>query len=350
MSTTFVNCPDIQAELNQFYNTCSAGNLREPMPFFDFLMSDANMGGLSQQVVPGPGKIRNVVLTYEQRIPESEVTAIESCDMTCSASTKRGNLSTNYTIDCSNGWQVEELMSANDFVYACQSNDQILASKIQKLIDAVVRKAATELTTQAATLYGTWSQDAIPGNTSEDAPINIVTVDGSGNIKPQGWEDLDLAILQTNFCSAPVIFGGTTIFKYARLMQAGCCSAQGLDLAAMRDAYGKAVVWDRRVNAITGNDGFWVLQPGSLAVLTYSGADQGMGMAQVLEGANYRKMTVQDPQSGLPIDLVISDNCGNVSITARAVAKVVSIPRDLMFASGDNMANVNFFASGVCND
>ena len=134
MSTTFVNCPDIQGELNQYYNTCSAGNLREPMPFFDFLMSDANMSGLSQQVVPGPGKIRNVVLTYEQRIPESEVTAIESCDMTCSAETKRGNLSHSYTIDCSNGWQVEELLSANDFVLACQSNDQILASKIQKQI------------------------------------------------------------------------------------------------------------------------------------------------------------------------------------------------------------------------
>lgn len=346
MATTLAACPDIQAELNQYYNTCNAGNLREPMPFFDFLMSDANMTGIQQLVVPGPGKIRNVVLTYEQRIPESEVGAIESCDMTCSASTKRGNNTATYTIDCSNGWEVEELVSANDFVFACQSNDMILAGKIQKLIDAVVRKAATALTTQASSLLGNWSSDTgiIAGN-----PVNIVTVDGSGNVKPTGWEDLDLAILQTNFCSAPVVFGGTTIFKYARLMQAGCCSSQGLDLAAMRDAYGKAVVWDKRVNAITGNDGFWVLQPGALAVITYSGADQGMGMAQVLEGANYRKMTIQDPQSGMPVDLVISDNCGNVSITARVVAKVVGLPSDL-FAAGDSMNGVTFFAPGICND
>ena len=88
---------------------------------------------------------------------------------------------------------------------------------------------------------------------------------------------------------------------------------------------------------------------GYLFLFWYSGADQGLGMVQVLEGANYRKMTIQDPQSGLPIDLVISDNCGNVSITARAVAKVVALPSDL-FASGDNMAGVNFFAEGVCND
>lgn len=349
MATTFVNCPDIQAELNQYYNTCSAGNLREPMPFFDFLMSDANMSGLSQLVVPGPGKIRTVQLTYEQRIPESEVNNIESCDMTCSAETKRGNLQAEYRIDCDNGWQVEELLSAKDFIYACQSNEQILASKIQKLIDAVVRKAATVLTQQASSLVGAWSQDAYPGGSAGD-PFNVVTVDGSGNVKPQGWEDLDLAILQTNFCSAPVIFGGTTIFKYARLMQAGCCSAQGLDLQAMRDAYGKATVWDRRVNAITGNDGFWVLQPGALAVITYSGADQGMGMAQVLEGSNYRKMTVQDPQSGLPIDLVISDNCGNVSITARVVAKVVGIPSDIFPGGDDPMTGVNFFTAGICND
>ena len=345
MSTTFVSCPDIQAELNQFYNTCSAGNLREPMPFFDFLMSDANMSGLSQQVVPGPGKVRNVVLTYEQRIPESEVGTVSSCDMSCSAETKRGNLSTNYTIDPCAGWEVEELMSANDFIGACQSNDQILASKIQKLIDALVRKTATALTTQAGALLGNWSADTGVGSGD---PFNVVTVNGSA-VNPQGWEDLDLAILQTNFCAAPVIFGGTTIFKYARLMQAGCCSSQGLDLTAMRDQYGKATVWDKRVNAITGNNGFWVLQPGALAVLTYTGADQGLGMAQVLEGANYRKMTVQDPQSGLPIDLVISDNCGNVSITARSVAKVVSLPSD-MFADGDSMEGVNFFAPGICND
>ena len=346
MATTLAICPDIQAELNQYYNTCNASNLREPMPFFDFLMSDANMSGLSQLVVPGPGKIRTVQLTYEQRIPESEVGSLSSCDMTCSASTKRGNNVTSYSIDCEDGWEVEELISANDFLQACQSNDQILAKKIQAMIDALVRKTATALTTQAATLLGNWSTDT--GVAAGD-PVNVVTVDGSGNVKPTGWEDLDLAILQTNFCAAPVIFGGTTIFKYGRLMQAGCCSSQGLDLMAIRDQYGKAVVWDKRVNAITGNDGFWVLAPGALAVITYTGADQGMGMAQVLEGANYRKMTIQDPQSGLPIDLVISDNCGNVSVTARVVAKVVAMPSD-MFPTGDSMEGVNFFAPGVCND
>lgn len=346
MATTLTNCPDIQAELNQYYNTCNAANLREPMPFFDFLMSDANMSGLSQLVTPGNGKIRTVQLTYEQRIAESEVSELESCDLGCTAETKRGNNMTEYTINCDNGWEIEELVSANDFVYACQSNDQILAKKIQAMIDALVRKTATALTTQAGTLLGNWSSDT--GVAAGD-PFNVNTVTGTGTVNPTGWEDLDLAIIQTNFCSAPVIFGGTTIFKYGRLMQAGCCSSQGLDLMAIRDAYGKAVVWDKRVNAISGNDGFWVLQPGALAVLTYSGADQGMGMASVLEGASYRKMTIQDPQSGLPIDLTISDNCGNVSLRARAVAKVVSLPSD-MFAAGDSMAGVNFFAAGICND
>ena len=316
------------------------------MPFFDFLMSDANMSGLSQLVAPGNGKIRTVQLVYDQRIAESEVSALGDCDLTCSASTTRGNLSENYTISCDNGWEIEELITVNDFNLACQSNDQMLAKKIQSMVDALVRKTASALTTQAAAYLGNWATDTgvAPGD-----PVNIITVDGSGNIKPQGWEDLDLAILQTNFCAAPVIFGGTDIFKYARLMQAGCCSSQGLDLQAMRDAYGKAVVWDRRVNAITGNDGFWVLQPGALAVITYSGADQGMGMGQVLEGSTYRKMTIQDPQSGLPIDLNISDNCGNISITARTVAKVVSVPSTL-FAAGDNMEGVTFFAKGITND
>lgn len=346
MSTTFVACPDIQAELNQYYNTCNAGNLREPMPFFDFLMSDANMSGLSQQVVPGNGKVRTVVLTYEQRISESEVSSMESCDLTCSAETKRGNLSTSYTIDPCAGWQIEELVSANDFIYACQSNESLLASKMQKMIDALVRKVATDLTTQAAALVGNWSTDT--GVAAGDC-LNINTVTGTGAINPQGIEDLDLAILQTNFCAPPVVFGGTTIFKYARLMQAGCCSTQGLDLAALQAQYGKAVVWDKRVNTITGADGGWVLAPGALAVITYNSGEQSLGMGEVLQGSNYRKMVVQDPQSGLPIDLVISDNCGNVSITMRANAKVVAMPSD-MFAAGDSMAGVNFFTCLVTND
>ena len=60
-------------------------------------------------------------------------------------------------------------------------------------------------------------------------------------------------------------------------------------------------------------------------------------------------MTIQDPQSGLPIDLNISDNCGSISITARTVAKVVSLPSDL-FGANDNMEDVKFFAKGVTND
>jgi hypothetical protein len=85
------------------------------------------------------------------------------------------------------------------------------------------------------------------------------------------------------------------------------------------------------------------VQPGALQVITFTLADQGLGSGEVMAGANYRKMTVVDPQSGLPVDIVISDNCGNVSVIARANAKVVALPGD-MFAPGDNMAGVNFFA------
>ena len=115
--------------------------------------------------------------------------------------------------------------------------------------------------------------------------------------------------------------------------------------------YGKAVMYDKRVASTIGTDAAWVLQAGALIPIYYTqnnngiveGAGLAVGNQNVVLGANYYKTVIQDPQSGLPIDMVISDNCGNVSIVLEANAKLVSLPTDL-FASGDTMEGVNFFA------
>lgn len=343
------NCPDVQVELNQFYNTCDASMLREPMPFFDFLWSDINLSGLQQQIVPSSGKIKNVVLRYDQRILESEVEEISTCGTTCTSTTKRGDKTTTVTIDPCDKLQVSEVMNVDDFVYACQSNESILAKKVQMMIDALVRKMATRLTTQAAALVGGWDAGVSPTNGDGELCINLYP---SGIINPTAMADIDFAMQQTNFCSTTAIFAGSDFYKYARAIQAGCCSPQGIDIAQISAQYGKAVLYDKRVNSVAGQEKAWVLQAGALMPIYYTQNDnmilQGAGLAvgrtDAVIGANYYKAVIQDPQSGLPIDMVISDNCGEVSIVLEANAKLISMPEDL-FQAGDSMEGVNFFAA-----
>lgn len=343
------NCPDVQVELNQFYNTCDASMLREPMPFFDFLWSDINLSGLQQQIVPSSGKIKNVVLRYDQRILESEVEEISTCGTTCTSTTKRGDKTTTVTIDPCDKLQVSEVMNVDDFVYACQSNESILAKKVQMMIDALVRKMATRLTTQAAALVGGWDAGVSPTNGDGELCINLYP---SGIINPTAMADIDFAMQQTNFCSTTAIFAGSDFYKYARAIQAGCCSPQGIDIAQISAQYGKAVLYDKRVNSVAGQYKAWVLQAGALMPIYYTQNDnmilQGAGLAvgrtDAVIGANYYKAVIQDPQSGLPIDMVISDNCGEVSIVLEANAKLISMPEDL-FQAGDSMEGVNFFAA-----
>ena len=343
---SLVNCPDVQVELNNFYQTCDASMLREPMPFFDFLWSDVNVGGLQQVVTPGGGKIRNVVLRYDKRILEADVNEVSSCATVCTAETTRNDSSATISIDPCDKLMIEETMTAIDWAYACQSNEQIVAKKIQLMVDAVVRKMATRLTTQASSMLGVWQSDVSPVTDDKLCLVPYI----SGIINPLAMANLDFAMQQTNFCSTTAVFGGSTFYQYSRAINAGCCSAHGIDISSISAQYGKAVLYDKRVQSIVGADGGWVLQAGSLVPIYYTqnnnsimnGIANATG-ANVQVGANYYKTVIQDPQSGLPMDLTISDNCGAISIIIEANAKLFALPS--LFNAGDDMEGVNFFTA-----
>tara|TARA_R110000868_G_scaffold112787_2_gene303367 strand:+ start:7294 stop:8346 length:1053 start_codon:yes stop_codon:yes gene_type:complete len=348
-----VSCPNIQVELNQFYQTCDASMLREPMPFFDFLWSDINTSGIQQIVTPSGGKIKTINLRYDKRLLESEVDEVSNCATTCVSTTKRNDYSTTIEIDPCDKLQISESMTAIEWAYACQSNEQIVAKKIQMMVDAVVRKMATRLTTQAATLLGNW--DSSVTNVDGDGNLCVTLMNGTA-LNPFAMADIDLAMMQTNFCSTTAIFAGVDVYKYYRALNAGCCSSQGIDLASISAQYGKAVLYDKRVQTASGSATYaWVLQAGSLLPIYYTennssimnGAGIAIGDSNVQLGANYYKTVIQDPQSGLPMDLTIADNCGVISIIIEANAKLYSLPQ--LFQAGDTMEGVSFFA-GINSD
>lgn len=314
------------------------------MPFFESLMSPANRSGYSQVVSPGGNKIKTLILTHSQRWLESQVTQPGSCVRSCVATTKRGELTSSCQIDPCDYWEASELIETNDFIYSCKTDEEYVAKKMQQMLDGLVRKVATDATSQSASLLNGWASDVTPV-TGNNLIVQTLKSVASGDINPKAFADIDFAMQQNNFCLPTTIFAGSTLYKYYQLMQAGCCSNQGLDLEKVLALYGKAVVYDMRVSAAAGgNDFAWALLPGALQVATYNeNYSRIPEAAGITVGTNYQKGVVFDPQTGLPVDLTLSDNCGKLSIFMRANIKVCGLPEDL-YAPGDRMEGVTGFA------
>lgn len=343
-NSLLVPCPDIQDSLDTYYNTCNSSRLREPTPFFDFLNSDMNNFGLSQRVAPGNGKVKTIQLLYRQRLLESEVTERASCNNICTATTERGDLATTCTIDPCEGIHAEELMDIRQWADVCRDNGTIFVEILQSLIDVVMRRLATDITTEASALIGNWNTN-VQGVTDDCLLVPTYNFGGTA-LSSVGVEALDLAKMQTGYCQPAALFGGTKGFTYMRKILAGCCSNEGIDLSELFRLYGTAYLYDKRVaTAAGGNEFAWLLQPGSLALIHYN-QYEGTGNAAAVSGqptaGNYWSGVINDPKTGFPLDLLISDNCGKISVIVEANAKLCSLPNDLFNAS-DEMTGVNFF-------
>ncbi len=343
-STTMVHCPNLQDTLDNNFNTAGAATLFDPAPFFEYLNSPLNRSGYSQKVSPGQGKLKTVQLLYEQRILESEVTQ-PGTTKTCTAESKRGNLASTCTIDPMDYYEVEELIENTDFTYVCEANAPIIARKIQKLINALRSKIATDITEQAVALIGGVSDDVASGDKVSVSGVDyfkIATAKSSGDVDPRAMAKLDFLRRQNNYTSPAPIFG-SDIYQYFQLLNAGCCSNEGLALDQILAKYGVAVAYDRRVKAALGGAEFAITSlPGALQVVYYNENDNGIAEAAgITSGTNYQKQIIYDPMTGMPMDLTMKDDCGNVSIILRATAKVCALPTDL-FAPTDHMNGVTF--------
>jgi hypothetical protein len=343
--TGLYDCPDIQAEVTDYFQTCDAAFLPDPAPLNEFLWSAANRSGIQQVFTPGENKIRKLYLRYDKRLLESEVEEVEDCDRVCTATTKRGDATQLYEIDTCDKLRVSEVMNAEDFKKACRGNMEIVNKKMRIMMNALVRAVASKMTYLTFAHFGGWSTTVDPQ--ISDGGIETFTLNtlkaGSTDINPTAMVDLDMAIQQNGFCSGVAIFAGTTLAKYAQIMNAGCCSNQGIDLQQIMANHGYAVVYDRRVQAQFADAihaiaiGLGALQP-----VYYTRNNDGLGDAVGLNvGANYQKQVIYEPSTGIPIDLTISDNCGALSIIMETVVDVKALPADL-FAAGDYMTGVNW--------
>ena len=341
--STFCECPPIQAELDAYFATCDASLLPDPAPLNEFLWSGLNRSGIQQQFTPSTNKLRTIILRYDQRLLESEVSEVDSCTRVCVAEKKRGDLCKEYTIDPCNKLRVSELIDANDFRASCLSNFDIVNKKMRLMMNALLAKVATKMTGLVVANFGAWSSDVPVINDGGDATLVLNTLNPSSTaFNPGAAYDLAFALQQTAYCNGAAVFAGGTFFKYAKMMESGCCSAEGLDLGDIISRFGKAVLWDRRVQAALGIDYALAVMPKALQPVYYVANNDGINVSLGLNvGTNYQKQVIFEPSTGLPIDLTLADDCGEVSIIMETVVDLKTLPID-MFAPGDYMEGVTF--------
>lgn len=320
--------------------------IREPMPFAEFITSPLNNNGLQQVISPGNGKIRSVELTYQARIPESEVT--ENDTDLCSCSTTRGNCSQVYTMDAAENLSVCETISAANLRTICQPNAEFVMKKLAHLVDVLERRAATEIVQEASFLTGSWvGGGEVPNINGSDQLVIKTKKDGDAfSVNPFAMSEVDFALSASGYCAPAAIFGGRELYQYYRNMLAGCCADSGVDLSQMMSLYGRAVAYDPRVAATIagGQNAGLVIQPGAVALLTWNEFGWNAGMPLPFsEGSNYARTLIVSPRLGLPIDVIVKDECpGTLTIVTSLVLKLVNLPSDI-FPVGDKYRGVNFF-------
>lgn len=170
----------------------------------------------------------------------------------------------------------------------------------------------------------------------------------TGAVLSELYQRVNIAKMQSGYCLPTFVTGGTDIYGYYQLMQAGCCTAQGVDALAILNQLGFAATYDRYVATEFGNDVSLMLQVGSAQLLTYNAVTPAIvnlgGLGELdMTYRNFFQAIIQDPLTGFPVDLSIKQDCGDVHIVMTATSKPVALPFTLMPASHPN-EGVNWLA------
>lgn len=341
-------CSNIQTRLNQLWDSNGAATYREDMPFLEYLLSPENRNGL-QQEINGKGKLRTVEVVYFPRLSESVVDSDQS--RTCTASDTIDDCSATYSMDTSVNEQAQFTFSYGDLVSYCQDNEMFFAEQVQRHVDVLTRKVATKSATQASALIGEWNthvenlQDSslTPDWTTFETPIRMATSGADQYAAyPFTFANIRRAADMSNF--GPVrLFGGTDFAQaFDQTVMAGGLSDQGMDIGELARRMGISAQYDKAVVAANSNSysQSWAVGLGALQLLQFNMYDNSFN------GRNddlTKLGIIQDPKTGLMIDMSFKIDCETVHVVLTATTKVVGLPSDI-YGADDDLSGVVRFA------
>lgn len=338
-STLLHACPNLQNNISDYFDTCMTGPFKEALPELEYLLSGANTNGIAVTVNPMGGKLRKLDVTYKKRLLESGTSAGLDWD-TCPTGDLIGDCVETYEIDPDDNFYKTVTFKSSDLQYRCESNANYFNEVMLMLMDVVERKVATRVAEDTISLIGNWASD-VTTVTADFLQVKTLKDGTTQDVALQAFQDIDLAMMKTGYCTPGIIFASDDFYKYSRIVQEACCSTTGINLEGIIARYGKATVYDRRVQtALGGTTKNILVALGALQLLTYNQTGWKDGMPADM-GSNYFQFKLVSPRTGLPFDIKVSDNCGVVSITAVATTRVVGMPTDL-FAGGDTYDGVTY--------
>jgi hypothetical protein len=313
---------------------------REQLPFLEFLLSPENTKLIRTEVSPGGGKLKTVEARWIQRLPETEVEEGGSI-LTCTSTNDYGDSTTTYTVDTTDTYTASQLINAADIARHCQENSRYVLESVMRLMDVIDRKVASAAAVQAVADIGEWGTEVEGYYTVTGDCLQIATRQTGGQaLNEFALADILQATRMANYPGAPVVFGGAEMQRYANAVQAGCCTQFGIDLLAISQQNGFGFAYDSRVAAAQGSQlKNLVTTAGAIQWLSFNLADWNTGITPVA-GSNYSKTLVFTP-AGVPVDLTMKDDCGNLSIVLTTTGKIVTLPTDI-YESSDKYAGVNY--------
>jgi hypothetical protein len=336
ISRILSECPNIQAPLGQLF--IEVGQ-RESLPFLEYLNSPENVKLIRQQVSAGNGKLRTIEARWIQRLPESEV--IAAADISnCSATNVYGDSTETYTLETTDTYQASQLISGADIARHCQENSVYFLESVMRLMDVIDRKVASVAAAQAVAAIGSWGTDVEDFYEMDGDCLEITTINGTNEVNPFALADITQATAMANYPAAPIAFGGAAMQRYANAVKAGCCSTSGIDLLAISQQNGFGFAYDSRVAAAqTDQTHALVTTAGAIQWLSYNLAEWNSNFTPSV-GAGYSR-TIAFTPAGVPVDLTLKDDCGNLSVIVTATGKIVTLPTDI-YEAGDKFAGVNY--------
>ncbi len=332
LNSLLIACETLETDIQNVWMSANPLQTRDPIPHYEFVLSPENTNGIVQAISPGRGKVRGINVQWEQRIAESAV--VEATGRDCVATGENQMFEANYTIDTQAVLKVDQTIEVSDMAYLCKDNPLYVAQQVTKMLDAMDRKVASKVASEAVALVGDYSADTIAAYSLASADTLVVaTKDASGNLVPGAWEKIDSARIMSGFDSF-IGFGGVPMNEYMRNSLAGCCTNYGLDIAELYSLYGKAYAYDRRLAAAltTATKDALFTEIGAMQLLHYV---QNPGLEVLDFKMGFEAFSTMTPR-GLPVDVLINVSCpGKVDINIFSATKLIAQPDDL-YAAGDN--------------
>lgn len=336
--TSLINCEAIQASLDQAWTDPREwGGMSTRHPFAEWITAPENRRLIVDQVSPGGGKIRTVTVKGWQSICKDAVLENQS-NPNCSAEGTLNQFYQDYTLDITQNLQVPMNRSVSEFAAMCEGNGEILNEHLRRMIDVLDAKVAEMIATQAVALAAGWSA-ALDDVTDDVLQITMAS--------PRDYfaeiTALRNAADESDYPEMSAVFGGAHARQLFQALNVGCCASTGIDLFEAMRQYGYAFAYDRDLNAAMSEDeNAMIVAPGALQLLTISLAPNLSAFGQtVMDASNFVWQTLFSPRFGIPYDLTVSNNCGNIAVALTFTGKLVGLPSDMLCAS-DDLAGVNW--------